>query len=763
MRHFIVLFFLLTSFSLVNAQQVLKGTVTDESKHPIENCTVLLLQNDSIVAGAASNDKGQFRIANLQNGSYQLTISAIGYHPYTTTIDYLETLTLPAIRLKEEIASLDEVTVVGDRREMVIQRAGKTTYFLSERAKKESDAYRALFEVPKLIVDPLLKSIKFTDGQTPLILIDGVRKPGALSALNPELIESVEVVENPSAKYLASENITCILNLHLKKGGIKPYVRGNLGFMETVDLNFGLFDGSVETGTENTSFYAVGQHFYDKQHFETTQDITSSLYTKQMADQSKAQSSSEFLKLGGDKKFSDKNYLAYTAILIANPSNKTQGTGNGMLENKGSAAETLTSTYNGRSSYYSLEGQVYQKHNFSKNESLETTAVYSYTTNSQNAQSTETTTSYNYNNFTQYDNSRQYGDLRLDYSNSKNSALSIEGGYAFNYANTKIGKNDEPNFSHHMIKNYAYVGIDNSNSSSKFGYSASLGLDMVHMSFSGEKNNYITFMPVISFMYSVKKNLTMRLSFNRNRISPEIGQLNPYNTSTDTIFVSKGNPYLKPAVSNRFRYSIDFMYKKLTLTSQISYTFYNDAINKVAYFDNGVYVSTYDNNGSLKKFNVGLNSSLQLPFGGISAGVSYNKLMMDNMSFNGKSIDSWIQAYFFYKSYNLSMYVMPLPVSYGRYSKSRSVSFANIEAGKTIFKNWMLRLSLRQILQTRSRNKTWVINDDYESYSTSYSSTRQPQILVGVMYNFMNKVNTKYRNKKQLNKVDEGLKEFQIK
>ena len=73
-----VVFFLCT-YSLL-AQNILSGSITDESGEPIWGATVQVLSVDSIhVGGAITDEKGKFRIESLKTGDYVLAVSSVGF------------------------------------------------------------------------------------------------------------------------------------------------------------------------------------------------------------------------------------------------------------------------------------------------------------------------------------------------------------------------------------------------------------------------------------------------------------------------------------------------------------------------------------------------------------------------------------------------------------------------------------------------------------------------------------------------------------
>ena len=73
-------------------------------------------------------------------------------------------------------------------------------------------------EIPKLIVDPVMRKLTLLDQRVPVIMINGVVKPNALDVLDSSMIESVELVENPPARYRAN-NTSAILNIKVRKMG----------------------------------------------------------------------------------------------------------------------------------------------------------------------------------------------------------------------------------------------------------------------------------------------------------------------------------------------------------------------------------------------------------------------------------------------------------------------------------------------------------------------------------------------------------------
>lgn len=239
------------SLSLLHAQTTaitVSGNVKDKDKSPLQGCTVYFIQADTLVGGSITDKKGDFSVKGLQAGDYVCRVSMVGFkkieHPFKLT----GSVRLPQFTLQEDATQLKEVTVTGDKRNIVHSSAGSTTFFLSEHAKKAKTAYDALLEVPKLVVNPIERNIKLLTGESPIILIDGVNRPGYINVMNPEIIESVEIIDVPDARYLGEEGVTAILNIHLKRVATPTYVNGNIYANHALTYRYGVTGGGAELG-----------------------------------------------------------------------------------------------------------------------------------------------------------------------------------------------------------------------------------------------------------------------------------------------------------------------------------------------------------------------------------------------------------------------------------------------------------------------------------------------------------------------------------
>lgn len=87
--------------------------------------------------------------------------------------------------------------------------------------------------------------------------------------------------------------------------------------------------------------------------------------------------------------------------------------------------------------------------------------------------------------------------------------------------------------------------------------------------------------------------------------APDVGQLNPYDTSTDPLYVSTGNPMLKPQnmsfVSLNYTFSRSLGKGLLYLSPNVYYKAITDMITPGGYTDDGIYHSNYVNCGGFSQ------------------------------------------------------------------------------------------------------------------------------------------------------------------
>lgn len=227
-----------------------KGTVVDSlSSRPMGYASIAIhaVDDNKLINGNITDDLGKFAI-DVPMGHYYVAINFVGYGafqsvPFKISNDALE-VDLGTLSIKPKVGVLREVVVQSEKSSMEFTLDKKIFNVGQDLANSGGTAADVLTNIPSVAVDPE-GNIKLRGSDNVRILIDG--KPSGLVSfkggsglqqLQASMIERVEVITNPSARYEA-EGLGGIINIVLKK-------EKNQGFNGSVDVitgyptNYGL-------------------------------------------------------------------------------------------------------------------------------------------------------------------------------------------------------------------------------------------------------------------------------------------------------------------------------------------------------------------------------------------------------------------------------------------------------------------------------------------------------------------------------------------
>ena len=227
------------------------GTILDQDTgRPLEYATVILqhARDPSKVTGGITDIGGKFEV-EAPAGIYNIRFEYISYSPSTMENQRLQnSRSLGVIRLSVNVEELEAVEVVGERTTVEVRLDKKIYNVGKDLTTSGATVSDALNNVPSVDVD-VEGAISLRGNQNVRILING--KPSALAGfgstdalrqLPADVIEKVEVITSPSARYDA-EGTAGILNIVLKK-------EKTLGFNGSVNTYYG--------NPENTGFTVNG-------------------------------------------------------------------------------------------------------------------------------------------------------------------------------------------------------------------------------------------------------------------------------------------------------------------------------------------------------------------------------------------------------------------------------------------------------------------------------------------------------------------------
>lgn len=241
--------------SLLNVQAnngTIKGKVINSKNQAVEFATAVLVnpQTKELEKGAVCNEKGYFIIENVAAGQYVLSVRMLGYETNendTIHISDEHQMVEKTIILSESVQTMKEVVVTA-KYAFVEQTADKIIINPNASVISSSESiYDILKKSPGVNIDNN-DNVTLKSMQGVIIMIDD--KPTRLSAkdLAPILkgiqgknIRSIEIIENPSARYDAEGNsgIINIKTKHNKAPGINGSVNAGTTLTRTLGANAG--------------------------------------------------------------------------------------------------------------------------------------------------------------------------------------------------------------------------------------------------------------------------------------------------------------------------------------------------------------------------------------------------------------------------------------------------------------------------------------------------------------------------------------------
>lgn len=234
---FILLLFVITP---IIAQNTISGKVTDNFNAPLPFANIVLQQkgNDGFVQGVVSNDDGVYIFEDIEDGTYWIEVSVLGFKVKKTEEFELLKNKITDFFLEEEVQSLNEV-VVKSKRPIIRQTAEKLVVDLENSEMINTSLQDVMRKVPGVLVTN--NGISIAGNRGVRILINGrtteyMDVQALLRDFPADNIAKIEVVEQPGAEYEASGS-GAIINIILKKN-VRLGTHGNLNTWVGEDEGF---------------------------------------------------------------------------------------------------------------------------------------------------------------------------------------------------------------------------------------------------------------------------------------------------------------------------------------------------------------------------------------------------------------------------------------------------------------------------------------------------------------------------------------------
>lgn len=604
----VMLFVLLTSLSLISMAQRpggrpggrpanffnFSGQLIDESTtEPLEFATVSVFNpaDSSLVKGTVTDAEGKFKMF-VRPGTYYAELQFITHQKKTIeniTIERGTPVALGKIEMQQQQLELDELVVTGERTQMELTLDKKVYNIGKDLSNLGGSASDLLGNLPSVEVD-VEGNISLRGSENVQILIDG--KPsgliglsgtGGLQQLQGNLIERVEIITNPSARYDA-EGGAGIINIILKKDKAKGF-NGSFqvqagypaqnGASVNVNYRTGWINWFINYGV--TRRKSPGQGFTNNAFFRP--DTT--YFINQINDRNR-NGLSQNVRFGSDIYFNDKNVLTLSASYRNSDNENITNTSYNFLDQNRASFSDRFRRDNEQEDDINWQYEVLFNRDFKrKGHKLTFNLQYQDSNEVEISQFDDETnfsdgTVFDFNQRAENDNGEERTLIQIDYVQPFSKAAKFEAGVRYNFRNifndyivesdtAGTGVYEEVtnltndfNFDERILASYLIL----SNTLEKVSWQ--LGARLEHTDLetlleqTGESNNqdYLSFFPSANVTYKYSDISSLQMSYSRRVSRPRFRSLNPFVTFSNPLSIYTGNPNLQPQFTDSYELGI---------------------------------------------------------------------------------------------------------------------------------------------------------------------------------------------------------------
>ena len=581
------------------------GKIVDANKKGIDGVTLQIKgtkfdpatkkTSEVILGTMLTSANGDFSFENLPlMGNFKLSISCIGYKKLEKQLNFgikmgggqsmqemmaLVDKDLGNIKLEESPTDLQSVTVNSTARPQFEMGIDRKIFNVDKNIVSTGQtAVEVMKSIPNLNVD--IDGNVTLRNATPTLLIDNRPTTLTMDQIPADIIDKVEIITNPSAKYDASGGNAGILNIVLKKNKKNGY---NGGIRSGLDMR-GKFNGGGDLNLrDNKLNFSLSANMNGRKSINSSKNERQILGTRPSFVNTNSDNTSngsfDFYRAGVDYLPDNRNsFSLYTNIAhggSVNSGTQTIDSLNG---------KPLTSLANNSNFDFLNKGaQLAFKHLFAE-PGHELTADFNYNQANNNNASNINPVSNN----SSYLNQRSVGEgnnknytTNIDYAREYKNGVKFETGIRYN-TRDEFNSRDQfrnniylssvstkYNYGENILAGYVnlngktnklsyQIGLRAENRSYTVDVQNHQGLDSLHF----KKSFPISLFPSAFVTYKINDKQDIQLNYSKRINAPNFFQLQPFPDYTDPLNISVGNPNLNPQFTHSFELGYNNAYKK---------------------------------------------------------------------------------------------------------------------------------------------------------------------------------------------------------
>ncbi|MDO7171443.1 TonB-dependent receptor domain-containing protein [Mariniflexile sp. AS56] len=755
-----------------NISKKITGNVFEAtSNQPIEYATIAIVQNATgkPITGTITDSNGLFTLETNATDFY-IEVSFMGYAPQVFRDFKLvkNKIDLGLITLTEDLNTLGEVLVRAEKSQTEFKLDKRVFIVGSDISSTGASSLEVLNSVPSVNVS-IEGVISLRGSQGVQVLING--KPSvlasadgnALGTITADMIERIEVITNPSAKYNAS-GTAGIINIVIKsseKRGLNGAASLNAGVPNS--NSFGL---SLNKRTEMFNLFT--QLGFGKRTFKTKSKSTNKDFVNDstITNNERSTFNEKFgsLLLGTDFHINDRNVLTLSGTYAFEIEDQLANSYFDKFFEETTRTDSWLRQDNTEATNPKIRYELQYKKDFKRHEdqdllfsalgnsfAKDQKSIYNNTTSFGDEPNTlqETRTDYKLEDFT----------FKLDYTHPFLEKYTLETGSQYDINNVSNDFEVRDFINEEWISNPDLTNVFNFDQKVFALYSTmafeddvwglKLGLRLESTNLTTElkttnalnKKSYANFFPSVHTSYNIHDNFSLQLGYSKRISRPGLRQLNPFNNIRNNYSISRGNPDLQPEYTDSFELTSIHKLEKASLNFSLYNRYTTDVVENIISFENSISTSQPEN--------IGTSNTVGFEFNSKYTFARWFTVTSDfNINYFNRKGEFELEIFDFkgtrWTTSLTSKFKLPkefdLEVAGNYNSKFASVQgeisdnfFADMGVRKKILKGkFILNLSVRDVFATRVDER--IVSQP--TYYTSNSSKRGRFIVFGVSYAF---------------------------
>ena len=576
-----VLFILSFLFGItLSFAQNITGTILDNTNQPQPFANVLIYKEGSTspLTGTVSDDNGKYEFKNLEQGSYSLEISLLGFKTEKSDVFQLaqESKTVN-FTLKEEAQTLGEV-VIKSKRPVIRQTAEKLIVDLENSEMINSNLQDVMKRVPGVIVTN--NGISYAGKSNIRILIDGktteyMDMDTLLRDMPADNIARVELVEQPGAEFDA-EGSGPIINIILKKNvklGTHGNVVGWVGEDEGIEYGTSASIASYKNKLNWQTSIGYSSPTWREDLF-IKRTVGNNTYDQATIDAYNPQS----IRLGGsvDYYINDSNTIGIGVRRITTQSDRISQSSNIITSETATDFLLSQNTYDRDQIVFNVNPYYEYKtdaHKFNMDFNF---VDYSNTNKNTISSVLGSTIPYTNQRYLQ-DGEYQIKTYKADYSRLFSEDFKLSFGSKFSNVNTdsdlmSFTENDNGNFDFNanasnrfLVDETVFALYSKLNlTKGKWSFSGGLRFEDSNTQGTSSSNNETRerkiskLFPSASLSRKINENLSGSIAYSYRIRRPNYNTLNSFVTYYDPLSSDVGNQNLRPAFTNNYQFNLTY-------------------------------------------------------------------------------------------------------------------------------------------------------------------------------------------------------------